>query len=351
MDEQTVIQRRIQALYAIADAMGASFNPQTVLDTVLQAIVDTLGYRAAVVRLLDAERETLVLRAACGLSEAYLAKGPVQVANSPMDQAVLAEQVVVLEDITHDEGFQYPAAAAREGLHSILGAPLAHRGRVLGVLRVYTGEAHEFDAEERAFMGAVAKFVARALANAHLFQALWGIVHNVNSSLAVEEVLVQLLRGTLTELNYKAGLIRLVDVKAQVMRLVAAEGLSREYLGKGDVRIGQSAIDTQVLAGKPVTIYDVTTDPRFQYREAAAREGIRSVHAAPLTVRGTVIGVLRVYSGQPHRFSDEETAFLSAVADLGGIAIENARLHQALAEKYETLKTDAAGWYRFLTLS
>ena len=71
----------------------------------------------------------------------------------------------------------------------------------------------------------------------------------------------------------------------------------------------------------------------------------------PLCVRGITIGVLRLYSGQIRRFSTEELAFAAAVADLGAMAIENARLHAALQERLEALKADSNGWYRFLALS
>ena len=40
-----------------------------------------------------------------------------------------------------------------------------------------------------------------------------------------------------------------------------------------------------------------------------------------------------------------------AVVNLGAIAIENTKLHEALKERLEALKTDADGWYRFLALS
>jgi GAF domain-containing protein len=80
-------------------------------------------------------------------------------------------------------------------------------------------------------------------------------------------------------------------------------------------------------------------------------EGIRSLLILPLCVQDTPIGVLRLYSSQVRRFSTEELAFASAVADLGAVAIENAKLHETLKERLQALKEDSNGWYRFLTLS
>ena len=294
----------------------------------------------------------MVLQSALGMSEEFLRSvSEVVVKRSLIDSDVVAGKTIVMPDVSRDPGFPSREAAQREGLYGVIGVPLSSRGRVTGTLRAYTGEPRDITEDETAVLRVIAKLTSRAIAGSKFFRAFWAIVGEVNSSLKAEEVLARLLESTVREINYMAASIRLVDVKTQTMRLVAATGLSAAYTGKGDVRLGQSRIDSEVLQGRAVTIYDVTTDPRWQYPKDAAREGIRSVQATPLAVKGTVIGVLRVYSGQPHRFDDEESGFLTAVANLGAMAIENARLHQALNEKYETLKTDASGWYRFLTMS
>ena len=54
---------------------------------------------------------------------------------------------------------------------------------------------------------------------------------------------------------------------------------------------------------------------------------------------------------QVRRVGSEELAFASAVADLGALAIENAKLHEALKERLQALKADSNGWFRFLAYS
>ena len=127
--------------------------------------------------------------------------------------------------------------------------------------------------------------------------------------------------------------------------------LSEAYLKKGEVEVAQSAIDRRVLQdGQPVALRDVAEEPGFQYSEEALREGIRSVLVLPLRVREAMVGVMRLYSGQVRRFAPEEISLANAVADLGAVAIENARLHQMLKQRLEALKEDVDGWYRFLAL-
>jgi len=337
-------------IYAIAEVMNARLGRQELLEHMLQTIVTEMGYKAASIRLLDPERRTMEMQAAYGLSERYLSKGAVEVERSPIDRDVLQGNAVAIRDVLHDVGLQYPDEARQEGIRSVLAVPLRIQDRHLGVLRVYTSEPHEFSLSEQLVVSAVANLAARAIRNAHLYQAMHTVAAEINSSLKLNDVLKALLRNVIEEVNCKAASIRLLGPRKRRLHLMAAEGLSDRYLKKGEVWVEESPIDREVLQGRPAMIYDVQREVGFQYPEEAAREGIRSVLAVPLQVRDEIIGVLRAYSAQPHRFSEEEVQFLEAIADLGAVAIENARLHEALSEKYEAAREDWAGWYRFLTL-
>jgi GAF domain-containing protein len=220
------------------------------------------------------------------------------------------------------------------------------------VLRVYTAAPRQFGAEERAFLTAVANLGAQALERTRLYEAFQTIARQVNSSLDLKDVLTTLLLEAVSQLNVKAGSIRLLGPRQATLHLAAAYGLSASYVQKGVVEVARSPIDARVLGDQQrIAISEVSAAAGLQYPEEAQREGIRSLVVLPLCVHDTSIGVLRLYSGQVRRFSSEELAFASAVADLGAIAIENARLHETLKERLEALKEDSNGWYRFLAYS
>jgi GAF domain-containing protein len=352
MNQETGLQRRVHALYEITLAVNSSFDEDKVLAAMLERIVTDLGYKAATLRLLDEEQDQLELKASHGLSEAYLKKGAVDVAKSGIDRTVLTGQWVTIEDATHDPGFQYQGAASEEGLTSLLAVPLTVRDRAIGVLHVYTAEPHEFRDSEKAFIAAIANVGAQAIQRTRLFESFHRFAHHINSSLDLKEVLPTLLVESVKELNVKAGLIRLLGPKRETLHLAAAYGLSDAYLKKGPVTIAQSPIDRQVLqTAQPIAITKISAEAALQYRAEAENEGIRSILVLPLNVRGTVVGVMRFYSAQERRFSDEAISFAVAVANLGAVAIENAKLHAAVKERLEAMKEDVDGWYRFLALS
>ena len=57
----------------------------------------------------------------------------------------------------------------------------------------------------------------------------------------------------------------------------------------------------------------------------------------PLMVKDRAIGVLRAYTSDVREFDADEIKFLEASANLSAIALENARLHEALKRDYDLL--------------
>jgi GAF domain-containing protein len=98
------------------------------------------------------------------------------------------------------------------------------------------------------------------------------------------------------------------------------------------------------MMGKAVSIYDVASDARATYPKEAAEEGIKSILSLPITLKGNVIGVMRIYTSEPRDFSDDEITFISSLAETAALGMENARLYQKLKGEYEELMGDM---YRF----
>jgi GAF domain-containing protein len=167
------------------------------------------------------------------------------------------------------------------------------------------------------------------------YTALYQAALTISSSLDLPEVLQSVVKSITEAMEVKGCSLRLLDPRTGQLQLSAVYGLSAAYLAKGPVDIEHSPIDSKALSGKAVIIQDVGTDSRFQYKEEAKREGIVSVLCVPLEVRGEAIGVLRVYSGEPCNFCDEDVQFLSVLASLAALAIENANLYEGLKNSYD----------------
>jgi GAF domain-containing protein len=167
------------------------------------------------------------------------------------------------------------------------------------------------------------------------YTTLYQTALTISSSLELDEVLQRVVTSITEAMQVKACVLRLLDAHTGELQLSAVYGLSKGYLTKGPVEVKSSLIDSEALRGAPVVIHDVRDDSRFQYQEAARREGIVSVLCVPLEVHGKAIGVIRVYTSEPCDFHEDDIQFLSVLASLAALAIENASLYDNLKRSYD----------------
>jgi len=169
------------------------------------------------------------------------------------------------------------------------------------------------------------------------YRTLYEVARAINSTLDYTQVLEKIAAEVTRAMGAKACSIRLLDRQGKRLLLGAAYGLSKGYLRKGPVEVAKSGIDREVLETRQPASATTCSVSELQYPEEAAREGIESIQVLPLIVEGEVIGVMRVYDSTCREYVAHELEFLTAVTDLSAIAIENARLHQALKKEYELL--------------
>ena len=169
------------------------------------------------------------------------------------------------------------------------------------------------------------------------FSALYEVAKVVNASLTPSRVMEKIVSCVADTMKVKASSLRLLDSRRKKLLMGASRGLSAGYIRKGPVVVKESGLDQKALKGKTIYLKNAQTDKGFQYKGKAKTEGIKSVLVVPLMVEKKAVGVLRVYSEKVRSFNEDEKKFLGAVANLSAIALENARLHQALRQDYDLL--------------
>jgi len=148
------------------------------------------------------------------------------------------------------------------------------------------------------------------------------------TTLGKEALLDLIVQSAIESMNGKAACLFLADREVDVFVPVAQKGLSENYLHAGPYQ-AKMVVDN-VLKGGYLSIYDAATDPRLEHHEAKKAEGIASILVVPVMVMDQTIGVLSLYSATPRQFSEDEISFLAALAEHGGMAIQNARLIERL---------------------
>lgn len=336
-----------QAICELSRAFGQARNRQELLKRIFQTAIELLSAKAACLYLAQADRAELTPVAQKGLSAAYFRSRKSMLARQIVP-LVLKEGYLFIRDAAADPRLEHREAKMAEGIASILGAPVIVRGKTIGVFCLFTAAPRDFSPEEIDFLtllaqqsGGVmehARVIDQVHKNTRLFLEL---AASVNASLEVKEVLGTLTAKIVKFLGVKAASIRLLDEDRQTLELVAGHGLSEKFLRKGPISATKSL--SHALTGKPVFIKEVATDSRVQYRQEKLEEGIVSILAVPIKTKEKVIGVLRLYSGAPWEVTADEIELVTALAHLGGLAIQNASLYLMCQSDIKDLKEELWG--------
>lgn len=168
-----IIERERQYLRGfqdISNTINATLNINKVLELVVQKVAQLLGGKGCSVRLLDPKTQKLYLAQAYGLSQEFLNKGPVDAQKSITEN--MAGKIVVIDDVLTDPRLQYQAEVIEEGIRKVLSIPLRVRGKVIGVLRLFTVDRPPFSNREIQFADSIAQQCAFAIDNARIYQRL-----------------------------------------------------------------------------------------------------------------------------------------------------------------------------------
>ncbi|MEK7395479.1 MAG: SpoIIE family protein phosphatase [Candidatus Poribacteria bacterium] len=169
--------------------------------------------------------------------------------------------------------------------------------------------------------------------NVKELSALLEISQLLTSSLGLQEVLDRITEGVVKVLNVKASTIRLLDNEGAELILMSIYNLSPGYLSKGPLFLEDHPICQTALKGEISIVTDVSTDPRFYYKEAAKNEGLRTMLCAGLKIKDKAIGTMHLYTGEPREFTKDEIMLVQSIASQAAIAIENAKLNEQSIEK------------------
>ncbi|HSF03070.1 MAG TPA: GAF domain-containing protein, partial [Solirubrobacterales bacterium] len=149
----------------------------------------------------------------------------------------------------------------------------------------------------------------------------------------------RIVDSVLTLFGGDSAILRLVRPSGALVGLAAAGRYAGGFEAGETIPAGVGMVGRAVAERRAVTTTDVLLDPLVKltpaFKERIAALGQRAVAAAPLRVKGEILGVLAVVDVRPRAFTDADLALLQAFADQAALALENARLFAAQREEAE----------------
>ncbi|MBC8322261.1 MAG: GAF domain-containing protein [Candidatus Marinimicrobia bacterium] len=180
------------------------------------------------------------------------------------------------------------------------------------------------------------------------FRAFVNVSKTISSSLDFQTVLDEIVENAVKYLELNAGAISIWNKSGNRLEMIAHIHLSQDFLNKGPVYADKS-MPRALTTKQPVIIPNIEDDAELQYPEACRKEGIKAILSIPIIFKDDVIGVVRLFDNKIRTFDEKEIEFMSSLADLGAIAIKNARFLGQLKKDHQREMDDLWGYFSDMT--
>ncbi|MGD9010176.1 MAG: GAF domain-containing protein [Desulfobacteraceae bacterium] len=162
------LQLNYDTLINVTKSLSKSKDPDDIIRTTVTSIQSALGVKGCALFMVNRETKELELAASSGLSDEYIHKGAVSATRSIADALTEGPQAVY--DVSDDPRIQYPEAAEKEGIASILSVPIMVGEDAIGAIRAYTAEKWEFTLDNVNFVQALAQIAGVLIEMSRLYQ-------------------------------------------------------------------------------------------------------------------------------------------------------------------------------------
>ena len=315
------------------------------LDALLARIPDLIRrlveFDAFSVYLLDQRTKSLRIAYSVGYPADRPSTVRLGVGEGLVGTAVADGEVVVANDLQHDPRY----VAIVPGMASEVVVPLLYKSRPIGALNILSSQPGLYDDDDGEIVRQFGVHVAVALENARLFErekrdadtfeTLAEIGRDMASILDLDLLLERLAQLVKRVISYRTFGVLLLDERQQ--ELVMAFGLqygARVRLPK--VKVGDGLVGYAALHKTPVNVPDVTVDPRY----IRVVDDVRSELAIPMLLKDRCVGVFDLESPEHDAFTKRDVEILKLLASQAAVAIENARLYQAVSANEKRLETE-----------
>ena len=330
-------------LAQMADALNTTLDLQTLLTRTSELVRSVIHYRIFSILLLNERTNELRMRFQIGHTpEAQRLAIPL--GRGVVGQVAATRQPMLINDVSTVEGY----IPANPSVRSELAVPLIVKNRLIGVMDLESEELGYFKPEHLRLLTLTASRIAQATENARLYTRVSRQAETLTVLNEISTELVSILDpdpllakvGQLLRrlIDYQMFSIMLLDDKGETLitRYAWRFGHAQAPLRRISVMTG--LVGAAVREWRPINVPDVRRDPRYLPMNPETRSEL----VVPLFYKGRCIGVLDLEHTRTAFFNDDHVRIMSTLAAQIAIAIENARLYQAVKRQEQQLERDIA---------
>lgn len=342
--------QELEILRKIVEITHAEIDLQWTLDEVIRVINEMTRADSIFVYLFDDKREQLILTASKTPHQRELGKIVLKAGEGIAGWVAKENKPVAIPESAYkDPRFKHFDVLPEDKYEALLSLPIIYKGKSIGVVNIQHKKPHEYAKSTVHLFSIIAQEIGGVIEHARLYEetrkkalqldSLVKVSQSITSEGYLDEILNLIVVVTAEMLNSKICSIMILDEKGKELIIKATQSLSEEYRKKPNVKVDASISGEVIKTKKPLAIFDVCSEKRYSYRDLAAKEGLTSMLSVPMVLKDKAIGLINVYTKNPHQFVQEEVDVLQMVANQAAVAIENTKLMEQAMKAQEALET------------
>jgi sigma-B regulation protein RsbU (phosphoserine phosphatase) len=330
-------------LMRLTDALNTTLDLETLLRRTSELVAAVIPYRIFAILLVNDRTHEMRVRFQIG-HITQIERLHIPMGKGVVGQVALTRQPVLLNDVSASEMY----VEVNPEVRSELAVPLIAKNRLIGVMDIESEQADYFRPEHLRLLTLTASRIAQAIENARLYArvsrqaqtltVLNEIAAELTSILDLDPLLERIGQLLRRLIDYQMFSIMLLDEKGETLitRYVWRFGSAQTPLRSLPITSG--LVGAAVREWRLVNVPDVRKDQRYLPMNAETRSEL----IVPLFYKGRIIGVLDLEHTRTGFFNEEHERMLTTLAAQVAIAIENARLYQAVHRQERQLERDIA---------
>jgi transcriptional regulator with GAF, ATPase, and Fis domain len=148
---------------AISNAISTYEDINLLFNHLVEGVCRTFNVKGASIMIFDELEHQLFRVSSYGISNEYHNKGPVFVDHKY--RSLDTGKVEIVSNMQTDKRIQYPEAAEKEGIVSMVAIPIKYRKNVLGEIRIYHGDILALHKEDIESLCVLANQLGMAIEN------------------------------------------------------------------------------------------------------------------------------------------------------------------------------------------
>ena len=335
--------RAVDALYRISAFASSQPDPKLALEGILDEVMNVFDASSASICLLDANSDKLSIEVERGLSKS--GKG----FELPMGVGItgwvaLRGEPFLCSDVEKEEKY----FELDDRVRSEMAAPLSEGGRTVGALNVDSLEREAFQEGDLRLLTLMANEAGRVLENmwmvqqlrrkADQFQTLVQVGQDMAGKRKVDEILQTITRDALLLMDCRLSAFFLYDREKDLLNLHSLQDGNGPRSYNESLNPAESLLGTSLRGHRQVQTRDLFRIEEHHFVNLIREENLHSMLVTPVVYESEPIGLLTLYVDRKHRFNDDERTIARALADLGAIAVQNARLYARVFDSEESMR-------------